>query len=135
MSEDLRFENIPLGFDLGTMEMVLDDDTVKDRVELVQWKAMELIDKLHTAPPGVTIHLHPRMRFAKFTNLRAAIWAKSEHEFLKPKKVGSKVFIKGRVIDKYIKRDKKYVVSEFETVDENGEVLLRSLETGVHLED
>ncbi len=134
MSAKSDFEAIPIGLDLGTVEVALDEDTVNDSLRLVQWEARELLDKLHIAPPGVTIVQHPRMRFAKFPNLRAAIWAKSEHEFLKPMKIGSKVFIRGKIVDKYVKRGRNYVVSEFETVDETGEVVLRSRETGIHLE-
>jgi len=48
--------------------------------------------------------------------------------------VGSKVFIRGKVTDKYIKRGREYLVAELETVDENGQVLLRSHETSVNVE-
>lgn len=134
MSEKSDFESIPVGLDFGTLEMALDEDTVNDRMELVQWGAKELVEKLHMAPPGMTISQHARMKFMKFPDLRASIWAKSEHEFLKPMKVGSKVSIRGKIVDKYVKRDRNYVVSEFETVDESGEVLMRSRETSVHVE-
>jgi len=134
MNEKSDFEAIPVGLDLGTMEMTLDENTVNERAGLVQWQARELIDRFHIAPPGISIHQHPRMRFAKFTDLRAAIWAKSEHEFLKPMKIGSKIFIRGKIVGKYVKRGRNYVVSEFEAVDEAGEVLLRSRETGIHVE-
>lgn len=134
MNQESDFEAIPIGLDLGTMEMTLDENTVSARTGLVQWQAGELMDKLGIAPPGISIHQHPRMRFAKFPGLHAAIWAKSEHEFLKPMKLGSKVFIRGKIVDKYVKRGRNYIVSEFETVDETGEVLLRSRETGIHVE-
>lgn len=134
MSEKFDFESIPIGLDLGTLEMTLDEDTVNNGIELVQWKARELVDKLGVAPPGLTIGQHARIKFIKFPDMRASIWAKSEHEFLKPMKVGSKISIRGRVVDKYVKRGRNYLVSEFETVDESGEVLMRSRETGVHVE-
>ena len=134
MSEKSAFESTSIGADLGTLEVTLDENTVNDRLQLVQWEAIELIDKLRTAPPGVTIHQHPRMKFDKSPTLRAAIWAKSEHEFLKPMKIGTRVTIRGRVVDKYVKRGRNYVVSEYETVDETGEVLMRSRETGIHVE-
>lgn len=134
MSEKSDFEDIPVGLDLGTVEMTLDENTVSGRVGLVQWEARELMDKFRIAPPGLSIDQHPRMRFAKFPDLHAAIWAKSEHEFLKPMRIGSKIFIRGKVVDKYVKRGRNYVVSEFETFNEAGELLLRSRETGVHVE-
>ena len=134
MSVKSDFEAIPIGMDLGMEEIALDEDTVSDRVGLVQWEARELIDKLHIVPPGVGIEQHSSMRRVKFPDLSASIWAKSEHEFLKPMKVGSKIFIRGRIVDKYVKRGRNYVVSEFETVDETGEVLLKSRETAIHVE-
>ncbi len=134
MSGQSGFEATPIGLDLGTMEITLDENSVNDRATIVQWAARELIDKLRIAPPGLTISQHPRMKYEKFSDLRASIWAKSEHEFLKPVKVGSKIFIRGKVVDKYIKRDRNYVVTEFETTDESGEVIMRSRETGIHVE-
>jgi hypothetical protein len=134
MSLKSNFDAIPIGLSLGTEELMLDEKTVSDRVALVQWQAKEIVDKMGIVPPGATIEIHPRMKFSTFKNLRASIWAKSEHEFLKPMKVGSKVTISGRVVEKYEKRGRYYLVSEYETVDEKGEVLMRSRETGVNVE-
>lgn len=134
MSENSSWEAIPIGLVIGPSELILDEKTVNERAELVQWKASELIDKLGIVPPGTTVVQHPRMRFAQFSDLRAAIWAKSEHEFLKPMKVGGKVSIKGTIVDKYVKRGRNYVVTDFETIDEDGDVVLRSRETGIHLD-
>jgi hypothetical protein len=134
MGEKSLFESIYIGQDLGTVEVSLDEKTVQKRVDLVQWQAGDVVDKLGFAPPGATIEIHPMMKFNKWPTLKAGIWAKSEHEFIKPMKVGSKVFVRGKVTDKYIKRGREYVVSEFEAVDENGEVLLKSRETSINVE-
>lgn len=119
---------------MGTVEMTLDEVTVGDRLELVQWEAGELLAKYHIAPPGMSIVQHARMKFATLPDLRVSIWTKSEHEFLKPMKLGSKIFIRGKIVEKYVKRGRNYLVSELETVDETGEVLLRSRETGIYVE-
>jgi hypothetical protein len=134
MSLESEFEAIPIGFDLGEWELVLDEKTVNTHADLIQWQAREVIDQLHYAPPGISINMHPRMQFAKFTNLKSAIWAKSEHEFLKPFKMGTKIRVRGRIVDKFIKRGRFYKVAEFVTLDENGEVIMRSLETGINVE-
>ena len=134
MGEKSLFDSIYIGQDLGTVEIKLDEKTVQKRVDLVQWQARELVDKLGFAPPSETIEIHPMMKFNKWPTLKAGIWAKSEHEFIRPMKVGSKVFVRGKVTDKYIKRGREYVVTEYEAVDENGEVLLRSCETGINVE-
>ena len=133
MSEKSGFEAIPIGLEMGPVEVTLDEALISERVRLYQWEARELFDKQGIVPPGMTIVQHPMLRFKTFPELRAAIWAKSEHEFLKPMKAGSKIFVRGKITDKYVKRGRNYVVSEFETVDEAGEVLLRSRETGIHI--
>jgi exonuclease VII large subunit len=92
------------------------------------------MEKHNMAPPGISIGHHARMKFMTFPDLRASIWAKSEHEFIKPMKIGSKIFIRGKIVEKYVKRGRYYIVTEYETVDEAGDVLLRSRETGVYVE-
>jgi hypothetical protein len=128
-----NFEAIPIGMDIGTLEMTLDEETVKNRIELVQWQAKGLAEK-GFAPPGLTISHQARMKFEALPEMRVSIWAKSEQEFLKPMKLGSKIFISGKVVDKYVKRGRNYLVTDLETADEAGEVLLRSRETAVYVE-
>ena len=128
-----NFEAISIGQDMGTFEITLDEDTVKDRMDLVGWQASGLAEK-GLAPPGLTISHHARMKFEALPQMRVSIWAKSEQEFLKPMKLGSKVCIRGKIVDKYTRRGRNYMVTELETTDESGEVLLRSRETGVYVE-
>ncbi|MDD5287789.1 MAG: hypothetical protein PHY28_01585 [Dehalococcoidales bacterium] len=134
MVEKSLFDTQEIGTDLGTWEIPLDEKAVRERAAQMQWQITELIDRLHMAPPGMTFDSHSKMKFAKFPNMKAAIWAKSEHEFLKPLKIGGKAFVRGKIADKYIKRGRNYIVTEFETFDENGEVLIRSRETGINVE-
>jgi hypothetical protein len=134
MTEESGWEALPIGLEMGPLEIVLDSNMIKERAELVQWETQEQLEKLGFAPPGTTIRYHAQMKFTALPDLHASIWAKSEHEFLKPMKVGSKVYIRGKVIEKYVKRDRHYVVADYETVDEDGEVLMKSHETSVYVE-
>jgi acyl dehydratase len=134
MPELAGFEAIPIGFELGPFELTLDEETVKEKVKLAQWADESLMNELGIAPPGITISHHARMKFTALPDLKASIWAKSEHEFIKPMKIGSTVTIRGKVVEKYNRRGRNYVVTEYETVDESGEVLLRSIETGLYVE-
>ena len=133
MSSQENFEAIKIGQDLGTLEITLDEETVRNRVDLVQWQAGGLAEE-GLVPPGITISQHARMKFDALPAMRVSIWAKSEQEFLKPMEAGGKVFIRGRIVDKYTRRGRNYIVTELETTDESGEVLLRSRETGVYVE-
>lgn len=128
-----NYDAVAIGQDLGTLEVMLDEATVADRVDLVGWQDGRPVAR-GLAPPGITISQHARMKFDALSQMRVSIWAKSEHEFLKPMKIGDKVTIRGRVVDKYTKRGRNYMVTELETRDEAGEVLMRSRETGVWVE-
>ena len=134
MSEKSGWQALPIGLEMSSLEIILDKNTVDERSRLVQWENQEPLDELGFAPPGITISNHAGMKFKALPDLRASIWAKSEHEFLKPMKVGSKVYIRGKIVDKYVKRERNYVVADYETVDEDGEVLMRSRETAVYIE-
>ena len=133
MSDKPGYE-IPIGLQLGPKEIVLDEATVKERLDLLSWTDRAIFERDGIVPPGITINQHAMMKFEAIPELRVSIWAKSEHEFLKPIKVGTQITIRGRVVDKYEKRGRRYTVTELETVDESGAVVLRSRETGVHVE-
>lgn len=128
-----NYEAIPIGMDLGTLEIKLDETTIKDRIELVQWQTKGLAEK-GFVPPGITISQYAQINFAALSQMKVSIWVKSEHEFLRPMRSGGKIFIHGRIVDKYIKRSRNYMVADYETVDEDGEVLMRSRETGIYVE-
>ena len=133
MRSQKNYEAIPIGMDLGTFEITLDETTVQDITKLVQWHSKGLIEK-GFLPPGITISQHARMNFEALPAMKVSIWAKSEHEFLKPMKLGGKIFIHGKIVDKYIKRGRNYMVADYETTDETGEILMRSRETGIYVE-
>lgn len=133
MGLESDFANLPIGLDLGEWEMVLDEKTVLSYADQVQWADRDLITR-GFAPPGISVDLHPRMQFAKFPWLKSAIWAKSDHEFFRPLPIGSRIRIRGKIVDKFVKRGKFYKVAEFETLDEEGRLIMRSRETGIMVE-
>ena len=49
--------------------------------------------------------------------------AGNEVEFFNPPIVGKKILVKGRVADKYLRRDKPYIVIEATATDEDGRLL------------
>lgn len=134
MKEIKGYEDIPIGMKLGPLEIDMSEKAVKERCDLVQWKDQKSFEKQGIAPPGLTIVNHAKLKFICFPNMKSSIWAKSEHEFIRPFKIGGKVILQGKVTEKYIKRNRKYVICEYETRDEAGELLMRSCETGVYVE-
>ena len=57
--------------------------------------------------------------------VHGGLHAKMEFEFVEPIRPGMRVRSRGRVIDKYERRGKPYMVTEYVTEDENGTVLVR----------
>lgn len=65
------------------------------------------------------------MRHGKYI-VPAGLHAKMQFEFVQPIRLGMRVRSRGKVIDKYERRGKYYMVTEFETCDEeSGAVLVR----------
>jgi hypothetical protein len=134
MTDKSNFEAIPIGLEMGPLEIVLDEAFIQDRISIIQWEDNTLLKREKIVPPGITISQHAGMKFKAVPELRASIWAKSEHEFIKPMIAGGRITIRGKIIDKYVKRNRNYIVAEYETVDETGQVLIKSRETAVHVE-
>ena len=63
------------------------------------------------------------MRHNKYI-VDAGLHAQMQFEFVKPIRVGMRVRTRGKVIDKYEKRGRHYMVTEFVTTEESGEVLV-----------
>lgn len=133
MTEENGFEVIPADLDLGQIDIVLDEKTVRDYMQEMQWGNPDRVIKRQIVPPGICINMHARMKFVALPDMKAGIWAKSEHEFIKPMRLGSTITIKGCMTEKYIKRGRKYSVAEYETRNESGALLIRSSETGVYV--
>jgi acyl dehydratase len=65
------------------------------------------------------------LRHSKYV-VHAGLHAQMEFTFLQPLRVGMRVRSRGQIIDKYIRRGKKYMVTAFVTVDEDqGTELIR----------
>ena len=81
------------------------------------------------------------MRHSKYI-VPAGLHAKMQFEFVEPLRVGMRVRSHGKVIDKYEKRGRHYMVTQFETREEQtGKLLVRGQftqmifpESGVHRE-
>jgi 3-hydroxybutyryl-CoA dehydratase len=74
-----------------------------------------------------------QLRHSKY-NVHAGLHAKMEFHFLQPLRVGMRVRSRGKIIDKYIRRGKKYMVTEFVTTDEDGTDVVRGQFTQMIIE-
>jgi acyl dehydratase len=76
------------------------------------------------APPTMMGNQALHLRHSRYI-VHAGLHAKMEFRFLEPIRQGIRVRSRGKVIDKYERRGKPYMVTEFVTEDEAGTVLVR----------
>lgn len=87
----------------------------------------------HIAHPTLLGNQALHLRHSKYV-VHAGLHAKMEFNFLQPLRVGMRVRSRGKIIDKYIRRGKKYMVTEFVTTEEDGTELIRGQFTQMIIE-
>ena len=76
------------------------------------------------AHPTILANQALHLRHSKYV-VRAGLHAKMEFEFLEPIRPGVRARSRGKVVDKYERRGKPYMVTEYVTEAEDGTVLVR----------
>jgi acyl dehydratase len=76
------------------------------------------------AHPTIAANQALGMRHTKYV-VHAGLHAKMEFQFIKAIRPGMRVRSRGKVIDKYERRGRPYMVTEYVTEDQNGNVLVR----------
>jgi hypothetical protein len=76
------------------------------------------------APPTLMANQALHLRHSRYV-VRAGLHARMEFNFVEPIRPGMRVRTRGKVIDKYERRGKPYMVTEYVTADETGTVLVR----------
>ena len=135
----------PLTYEVLTVGEEFVSDTLLVTPEDVETYAFAVDDHhpwfLEDSPFGGPV-AHPtllgnqalRLRHSRYT-VPGGLHAKMEFEFVEPIRPGARVRSRGRVIDKYERRGKPYMVTEYETCDEHGTVLVRGQFTQMLIRD
>jgi len=76
------------------------------------------------AHPTLMANQALHLRHSKYI-VHAGLHARMEFNFLEPIRLGMRVRTRGKVIDKFERRGKPYMVTEYITEDETGRVLVR----------
>jgi len=76
------------------------------------------------APPTLMANQALHLRHSRYI-VHAGLHARMEFNFLEPIRLGMRVRTRGKVIDKYERRGKPYMVTEYVTEDDTGRVLVR----------
>jgi hypothetical protein len=75
-------------------------------------------------PPTLMANQALHLRHSTYI-VHAGLHAKMEFNFVEPILLGTRVRTRGKVVDKYERRGKPYMVTEYVTEDETGRVLVR----------
>ena len=122
MEAGVRLEHgaVAVGEDLGSIEYGISDQ------KLARFRSA-------TGDPGA---LYPAIASKDFYYLLGnryevglMLHAKHESWYRRPPVPGCRVVVRGRVVGKYVRRGRGYVVVESESSDESGDLLVRSLTT------
>ena len=126
----------PISYEAVTVGEEFKSDDFLIKPEDVETHAFAVDDDnpwfFEDSPFGGTI-AHPTLlanqalllRHSRYT-IPAGLHAKMQFEFLEPLRVGMRVRTYGKVLDKYERRDRHYMVTQFETrEEETGQVLVR----------
>ena len=118
--EELRlfnYDDIQIGEELGSYEYVLTQEMLDNFRASVQ-------DPDACFPTLAVKHDATALNMV-YDDQTGGVNAGNEVEFFNPPIVGKRIFVKGRIHDKYLRRDKPYMVIEATAVDEDGRMLER----------
>lgn len=126
------FDEIQVGHSLGEMDWEITADMIDLQCNLDQD-----FDPLYflgdgagrVAPPQIT-YRPPRWLFSRAYNVRG-LFVRWEMESLGVIRAGMKLKVSASIVDKFVKKDREFVVYEAEGRDVSGTVLFRSRRTHV----
>jgi len=126
--------------ELGPWEIVFTEKDVRDYAASIDDENAWYLER---SPLGQPV-AHPAMTTAFYVSLCQEAWlkvlgnaaqslvaihTKAEHHYANPVPIGKRLTVRGKVADKYIRRDRYYVMVELWTVDEDGQDIVHSRDT------
>lgn len=134
------YTGLEVGQELGPLETVFTEKDVGEYAASIDDENAWYLDRSLLRPPVA----HPGMTTGFYFMLCYEAWfkvlgdaaqslvgihAKAEHHYANPIPIGKRLTVRGKVAEKYIRRDRYYVVVELWTVDEEGRDIVHSRDT------
>lgn len=127
------FEDIQVGHTLGEMEWQITDDLIDLQCQLDQdfdplfFPQEEGAKRI--APPSIT-YRPPRWLFSRAYNVRG-LFVRWENEMFGQIEANTTLKVTGSIVDKYVKKDREFVVYQAEGRDTAGTLIFRTKRTHV----
>jgi hypothetical protein len=113
--KEFDYESSKIGEELGSYDYVLSQETLDN--------FRQAVDDPDALFPTIAVK-HDATAFAlAYQDNTGGINAGNEVEFFNPPVPGKKITITGRISNKYLRRDKPYLVIEATAIDEDGRLL------------
>ena len=114
---ELRYDDLVIGEQLGSFEYVLTQEMLDDFRESVE-DPEACFPTLAVKHDGTSLNMI-------YKDTTGGVNAGNEVEFFNTPIPGKKIMVSGRIADKYMRRDKPYLVIEATATDEDGRLLER----------
>ena len=109
------WESIPVGDDLGSMDYVMTAQMIDDY--------RRVVDNPHAAYPTVAGRHPANLFYRKYRSRMRVPNMGHDSEYYNPPIAGKRITVTARVADKYIRRDKPFLVIEATATDEDGRLI------------
>ena len=127
------FDEINVGETLGEMEWVVTEEMIAQQcamdADFHRWYFLDSPWGGRIAPPQVS-YRPPRWLLSRRYNVRGLFY-KWEIENVRPIRAGEPLRVTARVVDKYVKNEREFVVYEAEATGAGGEPVFRTRRTHV----
>jgi acyl dehydratase len=134
MTKTFDYEAIQVGEVLGTRDITITRDMIATCADAIEsrhpWYGESSPFGVPIAPPTIFDNGSLRMldeQYARF----GSIHAKQSWEFLRPVRLGDRVRLFVSIVEKFVRRERPYLVMQLTAVDGEGRVLCRSLHTSL----
>ncbi len=109
------WESIPVGDDLGVMDYVMTEKMIADY--------REVVGNPTAAYPTVAARHPANLFYRKYRSVMRVPNTGHDSQFFNPPIAGKRIFVKAHVADKYIRREKTYLIIEATATDEDGRLI------------
>jgi hypothetical protein len=127
---DRAFHDLPVGTDMGTIEYELSEERVARHLEATHQTHYPESGGEKLAPVSILASDGIWLAEARF-DISESVHAGQRLEVVNLPIVGSRVRVSGKVVDKFEKGGRQFVVMEVVSEDDRGRVLARGRMTGV----
>jgi hypothetical protein len=109
------WESIPIGDDLGSLDYIMTAEMIADY--------RRVVDNPFAAYPTVAARHPANLIYRKYKEVMRVPNSGQDSEYFNPPIAGKRITISAKIVDKYIRREKPYLIVEATATDEDGRLI------------